>query len=41
LGIDAVRNDPETQAMEADTDVTALSAALDYEAERHERRSAR
>ena len=35
LGIDAVRNDPEAQAMEAATDVTALSEALDDEAQRY------
>ena len=35
LGIDAVRDDPEAQAMEADTNVTALAEALDDEAQRH------
>lgn len=35
LGIDAVRDDPDAQAMEADTNVTALAEALDDEAQRH------
>jgi len=35
LGIDAVRDDPEAQAMEAVTNVAALAEALDEEAHRH------
>lgn len=34
LGVDALRDDPDAQAMEANTDVMALAQALDEEAER-------